>query len=151
MGLGAWFWGFVDRTGQDRMGLRVSTSGFWAWWVVLGYGGLGLGAGRMFWVWADSFWACAGWCRDWALWVLGMWSWGLGWDRLGSRVGGSGFGARWVVLGHVGLGYGIGGGNIGCGGQIFGFGGLYGCRPQKKCRNCHPRPRFLNEVPRVRS
>ena len=72
------FGGFGDRTGQDRMGLRVSTSGFWTWWVVLGYGGLGLGAGRMFWVWADSFWACAGGCQDWALWVLGMWSWGLG-------------------------------------------------------------------------
>ena len=45
---------------------------------------------------------------------------------MGLWVIGMGFGARWVVLGHGGLGSGIGGGDMGLGEQILGFGGLMG-------------------------
>ena len=47
-------------------------------------------------------------------------------DRLGLWVDGSGFGARWVVLGHGGLGSGIEGGGVGLVGRILDFGGLLG-------------------------
>ena len=43
---------------------------------------------------------------------------------MGSRVGESGFWSRWVVLGHGGLGSGIGGGDMGLCGHVLGFGGL---------------------------
>ena len=49
---------------------------------------------------------------------------GLGWDSLGLWVGGLGFGAWLVVLGHVGLSLGIWGGVLGLGGLILGLGRL---------------------------
>ena len=48
-----------------------------------------------------------------------MWFWGLGRDRLGSRLGGLGDWARWVVLGHGGQVWWLGGG-----GGVWGLGGL---------------------------
>ena len=32
----------------------------WAWWVALGYGGLGCGVVGFFGAWTDWFWACVG-------------------------------------------------------------------------------------------
>ena len=126
------FGGFGDGSGQDRVGSRVNVSGFWAWWVALGHGGLGLGAGRMVWVWADSFWACAGWCRDWAG-VMGF-----GNVVLGFGVGQVGFAGWWVrfwgSMGCVGA-WGIGiwdwRGGRGLGWADFGFWRAVGSRPRK--------------------
>ena len=52
------------------------------------------------------------------------------------QVGGSGFGARSIVLGHKGLGHGIGGGGYVFGRTDLRFGGLIG--PGHK--NCPTKP-----------
>ena len=69
-----------------------------------GLGGL-FGLGR---VCAHCFWAWEWWFCSLGVGVLGVWFCGLGWDKLGSRVGVLGVRARWVVLGHGGLGLGVG-------------------------------------------
>ena len=53
-----------------------------------------------------------------------MWFWGLGWDRLGFWLAVLGIWARWVVLGHGGLGLGIWGVVWGLCGPVLGLGGM---------------------------
>ena len=98
--------------GGGRGGWRVSGSGFGGRWVMLGHGGLGLGVWGLFWAWVGCFFACAGWC-----WVCAGVFWecgfgGLGWGRVSWRVGGSGFGGQQIILGHGGLGLGVGNLNV---------------------------------------
>ena len=71
VGLGVGFWGFADGPRQDRVGSSVGASGFWAWRVVLGHLGLGLGVGGVFWDWEVWFWACAAVMLDVGVMVLG--------------------------------------------------------------------------------
>ena len=45
VGFGVGFGGL----GWDRLNLRVDRLGFWAWWIALGHGGLGLGIAGGIW------------------------------------------------------------------------------------------------------
>ena len=105
---------------------------------MLGYGGLGLGVWGLFWAWAGLFWARAGYagigCGGFGGCVFG----GLGWGRLGLQVGGLFFWGRWVAFGHGGLGYRIGGGDMGWDRQILGFGWLIGPGHKKLTTSATP-------------
>ena len=63
------------------------------------------------------------WVEVWGFWGCG-WFLGLGWDGLCLRVGVLGIWARWVVLGHGGLGLGIWGVVWGLCGPALGLGGM---------------------------
>ena len=70
---------------------------------------MGLGVGDLFWAMAGLIWGSGGLVWGWVscVWECESRVWGR--DGLGLRLIGLGFGARRVVLGHVGLGFGVGG------------------------------------------